>query len=186
VLVTLLKAYFRADRFCRLQPSPLRPNLRARNAFAGRDDRIRASRRWPPETVDIGVRSCFSVREAVPRDLGVLALLCAGLFAVNASMYNKENELSWVWAASCDIQLRVTTAFIVSHFQALQRHLQRPPACSRIHCARMRYAECALWRTRAYENTGSCICRTFEADHSIQLLITNCGSQPHFRFFERG
>ena len=43
-------------------------------------------RRWPPETVDIGVRSCFSVREAVPLDLGVLALLCTGLFAINASM----------------------------------------------------------------------------------------------------
>jgi hypothetical protein len=32
VLVTLLKDYFRIDRFCRLQPSS-RPNLRARNAL---------------------------------------------------------------------------------------------------------------------------------------------------------
>jgi hypothetical protein len=70
VLVTLLKGYFQIDR---LQPSS-RPNLRARNALQDEMTESEHPRRSPSETVNIGVRLCFSVRKAVPLDLGLLAL----------------------------------------------------------------------------------------------------------------
>jgi hypothetical protein len=76
------KGYLRIDRFCRLQPSSW-PNLRARNVLQDEMTESEHQTCRPSKTVNIGVCLCFSVREAVPIDLGVLPL---HWFVCNASM----------------------------------------------------------------------------------------------------